>query len=159
MTGTNYAYIEERSAWLSTEFGEKLARKYFGSQVDDLPRYVRGKRKGQLKGQFNWMKVEKGGWVHGFHSPVFGHIKGKGVENRKGKIIRAMLTIPVWGGQDEVIALYVRDGSELEPLDRYHLKERGVKLFEANEADPYYGISLMDQEQPVKDPQSKLDMN
>ena len=48
MTGTNYAYIEERSAWLSTEFGEK-ARKF----IDDLPRYVRGKRKGQLKGQFN----------------------------------------------------------------------------------------------------------
>ena len=128
-----YAYIEERSAWLSSEFGEKMARHYFGDQaVDELPRYVRGKRKGQIKGQFNWMKVEKGGWVHGFHSPVFGHIKSKGVENRRGKIIRAMLTIPVWGGQDEIIALYVRDGSELDGLDRYHLKEKGVKLFETN---------------------------
>ena len=36
-----YAVIEERSAWLSTEFGETLARKYLGDEViDDMPRYV-----------------------------------------------------------------------------------------------------------------------
>ena len=99
-----YAYIEERSAWLSSEFGEKMARHYFGDQViDELPRYVRGKRKGQIKGKLCWLKVERGGWVHGFHSPVFGHVEGKYVERRKGSVIAARLIMPVWGGHDELL--------------------------------------------------------
>ena len=104
-----YAVIEERSAWLSTEFGETLARKYFGDKVvDDMPRYVRGKRKGQIKGKMTWLKVESGGWVRTIYSDVFGDIDGWGVERRRGKIIRAMITIPQWGAPDEKIALLVK---------------------------------------------------
>lgn len=126
-----YAVIEERSAWLSTEFGETLARKYFGDKVvDDMPRYVRGKRKGQIKGKMTWLKVESGGWVRTIYSDVFGDIDGWGVERRRGKIIRAMITIPQWGAPDQKIALYVRDGDSIDGLDRYYLKEKGIKVFE-----------------------------
>ena len=108
-----YAVIEERSAWLSTEFGETLARKYFGDKVvDDMPRYVRGKRKGQIKGKMTWLKVESGGWVRTIYSDVFGDIDGWGVERRRGKIIRAMITIPQWGAPDEKIALLVKENQD-----------------------------------------------
>jgi hypothetical protein len=108
-----YAVIEERSAWLSTEFGETLARKYFGDKVvDDMPRYVRGKRKGQIKGKMTWLKVESGGWVRNIYSDVFGDIDGWGVERRRGKIIRAMITIPQWGAPDEKIALLIKENED-----------------------------------------------
>ena len=108
-----YAVIEERSAWLSTEFGETLARKYFGDKVvDDMPRYVRGKRKGQIKGKMTWLKVESGGWVRTIYSDVFGDIDGWGVERRRGKIIRAMITIPQWGAPDEKIALLIKENED-----------------------------------------------
>ena len=108
-----YAVIEERSAWLSTEFGETLARKYFGDKVvDNMPRYVRGKRKGQIKGKMTWLKVESGGWVRTIYSDVFGAIDGWGVERRRGKIIRAMITITQWGAPDEKIALLIKENED-----------------------------------------------
>lgn len=129
-----YAVIEERLAWLSTEFGETLARKYFGDKVvDELPRYVRGKRKGQIKGQFNWLKVESGGWVRGVCSDVFGDIDGWGVERRKGKIIRAMLTMPNWGAPDQRIALFVREGTEVDWRFKNELKADGGIIIYENE--------------------------
>lgn len=64
---TNYAHIADRSAFLFTEFGEQLARKWFGDKiVDDLPKYVRGKKKGKPKGVITWSKIERGGWVRGY---------------------------------------------------------------------------------------------
>ena len=91
--GINYAEIEERYSWLSSEFGENMARKYFGDEaVDEMPRYVRGKRKGLLKGQIQWRKVERGGWVS----------RDVGVERRGGKVIEAKLVLPVWGEEDDV---------------------------------------------------------
>ena len=54
----NYAQIDARSAFLSTDFGEEIARKWFGDEaVDALPRYVRGPRKGKIKGAVTWSKV------------------------------------------------------------------------------------------------------
>lgn len=54
-------------AYLNTEFGLELACKKFGLTPDQLKEkvgvYVRGKRKGQLKGKLIWAKVTKGGWV------------------------------------------------------------------------------------------------
>jgi hypothetical protein len=73
---TNYAVIETRSAFLSTDFGEELARKWFGDEsVDSLPCYTRGPRKGKIKGAITWTKVLRGGWI-----------RGGGVENRVGHI-------------------------------------------------------------------------
>ena len=60
---TNYARFETNSASLCTEFGETLARKHFGDIVDRMPVYVRGKKKGLLKGEVTWTKCTIGGWV------------------------------------------------------------------------------------------------
>ena len=60
---TNYANIETQSAYLSSDFGENFARKLFGDEIlDALPRYVRGKRKGKIKGRLTWHKCTRGGW-------------------------------------------------------------------------------------------------
>ena len=102
--GVNYAEIEERYSWLSSEFGENMARKYFGDEaVDEMPRYVRGKRKGLLKGQIQWRKVERGGWVS----------REVGVERRVGKVIEAKLVIPVWGDDDELIYTWDLESREV----------------------------------------------
>lgn len=62
----SFAKITVQDAWLSGEFGESYARKVFGNEVvDALPRYVRGKRAGKIKGKITWRKVEKGGWLSG----------------------------------------------------------------------------------------------
>lgn len=128
-----YAVIEERSAWLSTEFGETLARKYFGDKVvDDMPRYVRGKRKGQIKGKITWLKVESGGWVRTIYSDVFGDIDGWGVERRRGKIIRAMITIPQWGAPDEKIALLVKENEDAKNCGVELLSWQQKNALEAN---------------------------
>lgn len=63
----NYAESQGRSADLSTDFGLQLACKKFGFTPEEIAekmgRYVRGKRKGLLKGSISWYKVTRGGWV------------------------------------------------------------------------------------------------
>lgn len=63
----NYAQFQFLNAYLSTDFGRDLACKKLGLTPEELAakvgRYVRGKRKGMLKGQLQWVKVIKGGWV------------------------------------------------------------------------------------------------
>lgn len=96
---TTRAVIENREAFLSTEFGEKLARRYFRPEViESMGRYVRGQRKGLLKGKICWKKCARGGWV----SEGPGGLNGY-VENRVGKIIRLTLETAPWGAQGEVV--------------------------------------------------------
>jgi hypothetical protein len=94
MTAT-YAVVTVQSAWLSTDFGESYARKIFGDEfVDQLPRYVRGKRKGLIKGKIEWLRVESGGWYR----------KGPGYRN--GMVVRPnqrfghhiVSNESIWGG-------------------------------------------------------------
>ena len=103
---TNYADIQTREAWLSSDFGEQMARRYFGDEaVDSMPRYVRGKRKGLLKGQIQWRKVESGGWVSDKSAT-----NGRGyVENRRGKIIAAELVMPQWGEARTILLSWKSD--------------------------------------------------
>lgn len=83
---TNYAQIDGRSAYLSTDFGEEIARKWFGDEsVDSLPRYTRGPRKGKIKGAVTWSKVIRGGWVRTGRETASGDASGY-VENRVGHI-------------------------------------------------------------------------
>lgn len=83
---TNYAQIQSSSAYLSTEFGEQLARKWFGDEsVDSLPRFTRGSRKGRIKGVITWSKVVRGGWVRGDRATANGDATGY-VETRVGHI-------------------------------------------------------------------------
>lgn len=88
---TNYAQIDSRSAYLSTEFGEEIARKWFGDEsVDALPRYTRGPRKGKIKGAVTWSKVVRGGWVRTARETASGDASGY-VENRVGHIFERKL--------------------------------------------------------------------
>jgi hypothetical protein len=81
---TNRAQIDYRTAYLSTDFGEEIARKWFGDEtVDSLPRYTRGVRKGKIKGVVSWSKVVRGGWVSA--GTAFGDYTGY-VERRIGRI-------------------------------------------------------------------------
>jgi len=57
------ASIIERRASLATEFGKEYAERLFGRAIlDQLPRYVRGPRKGEIKGYLVWNKCDRGGW-------------------------------------------------------------------------------------------------
>lgn len=76
----NYAHIESRTAYLSTDFGEEIARKWFGHEtVDSLPRYASGPRKGKIKGAVTWSKVLHGGWIRAGSETGY-------VENRVGRV-------------------------------------------------------------------------
>ncbi len=58
------AKISRHTAPLFSEFGLTYATKLFGQEtIDDLPRYVRGPKKGQIKAWLVWQKAESGGWL------------------------------------------------------------------------------------------------
>lgn len=100
---TNYAEIATRSAWLWTDFGAEYAARIVPSDMlDDLPRYVRGQKKGKIKDhKIIWRKVERGGWD-----------SERGVaENRVGKVILAQLVYCPWGRDAKVVADFERDGN------------------------------------------------
>ena len=63
----NYAVFVDRYAYLSEDFGRDLAMRKFGlceNQLEQIVgRYIKGKRKGKLKGKIVWTKCIKGGWV------------------------------------------------------------------------------------------------
>lgn len=104
---THYASIVSRFASLSTDFGEQMARKYFGDEVvDKLPRYVRGAKKGKFKGELSWKKVDKGGWVRtrGYMGESDGY-----VERRTNKVIEVVLSMPIFGEEPEQIARWQRE--------------------------------------------------
>ena len=96
------ANIDYRNGYMSSEFIEGMARRYFGDDVvNALPRYVRGKRKGQLKGFLQWQKVVKGGWVS-----VYGAAGNGYVERRVNQVIRVELNLPEWGAEPTPIAIW-----------------------------------------------------
>ena len=119
------AKFEYRTAYLSGEFGESMARRYFGDEiVDSLPRYVRGKRKGLLKGQIKWSKVTNGGFV------ITGLNEGEGpsgyVERRVGKVIEVRLQNCVWGQEPEDVAVW--------EWPEIYMNDRGQAFVSVNEA-------------------------
>lgn len=63
----NYAQFVSKYAYLSEDFGRDLAMRKFDLTEKQLKqivgRYIRGKRKGLLKGKIIWTKCVKGGWV------------------------------------------------------------------------------------------------
>jgi hypothetical protein len=61
---TNYAKTESKVVWIKYDFGNDLARKWFGDEaIDALPKISRGKNKGKPKGVLVWTKCAHGGWV------------------------------------------------------------------------------------------------
>ena len=101
------AEIDYRNGYMSSEFIQNMARRYFGDDVvDALPRYVKGKRKGQLKGFLRWQKVSRGGWVKTGPYDHDGMRASGYVERRVGKVINVDLSIPVWGSEETLIATW-----------------------------------------------------
>lgn len=101
------ASITNREAWLGSDFGLELARRYFTEeQIASLPRYSRGKNKGKIKGIIRWKKVERGGWI--FEGSYYGESIGR-VENRVGKIIQAELCSSEFDQEPKVVATYKRE--------------------------------------------------
>lgn len=79
---TTRAFVTTQSAYLSGDFGRDYATKMFGMNEDDLAaivgRYVRGKRKGALKGSITWKRCESGGWYRSGNGPHGGCVKRPG---------------------------------------------------------------------------------
>jgi hypothetical protein len=123
---TNYAEYQERSTYLSTDFGVRLACTKFGFTSEELAekvgRYLRGPRKGLLKGSITWHKVTRGGWVKtgaynqdeqracGFVAKngvcfAFQLIDGKGEVIAESHVVyehrRGEKTLDVWGSYAE----------------------------------------------------------
>ena len=114
---TNYAQIDNRSAFLYTEFGEDLARKWFGDEsVDSLPRYTRGPRKGKIKGAITWSKIVRGGWVRVSKATANGEATGY-VETRVGRVFDRKLHETVSDRFGTSIGRVIRD-LEREEADR-----------------------------------------
>lgn len=105
---SHLAAITTQQAFLFTEFGESFARAKFGdAKVDSLPRFVRGKHAGKLKGLVQWKKVVRGGWVRE-NSGYMGEGQGH-VENRVGKVISAELCSAEWGKEPKALAFWSLD--------------------------------------------------
>jgi hypothetical protein len=101
------ANIDYRNGYMSSEFIEGMARRYFGDTVvDALPRYVKGKRKGQLKGFLRWQKVSRGGWVKTGPYDSDGMTASGYVERRVGMVINVDLSIRTWGSPETLIATW-----------------------------------------------------
>lgn len=100
-----YARISVKDALLNKDFGELMAKRYFGGDVvDALPRASKGKNKGRIKDhRITWRKVEQGGWVKG-GAYCFDTMQAAGhVERRVGKIIEVELVHTPFKGKDTVI--------------------------------------------------------
>ena len=105
---SNRAQIATRRAFLWTEFGLSMAGRYFSQEkLSELPRFSRGKNKGQIKGQIEWRKVEKGGWVnegiYGGDTPV-GY-----VERRVGSVIEVRLMTAEWNSEPTTLATWRKE--------------------------------------------------
>lgn len=68
MTRVQTARYQIRDAALSGEFGQQMAQKWFGRDLDSLVAefgtYKSGPRKGLCKGYVVWLKIDAGGWVY-----------------------------------------------------------------------------------------------
>ena len=118
---THLAQRKTGHAYISGEFGESMARRYFGDEVvDAMPRYVRGKRKGQLKGQVSWTKVVRGGWVRtGAYDEAYG--PAGYVERRVGQIIDVELSIPQWREPATIVAEWKWEERHMNDRDKAYM--------------------------------------
>jgi len=97
------AKIKENAAPIASEFGENLARKWFGDDVvDSLPKYVQGPKKGQVKGWLKWTKVISGGWQRLGPETAQGGPSGRVLY--PNQYLRKWIELPVWGGEPEIVA-------------------------------------------------------
>lgn len=103
MSSTPKCKITVRDAYISTEFGEQLAMKYFPNTEEVVGRYSKGKRKGQLRGRVCWAKVYEGqgGWNYegtflSEHGALCGANDTRGVYQVAGGGVVKPQTLAVW---------------------------------------------------------------
>ena len=63
-----YARVERKAAPLSCDFARDFITRRFSARIaealyENMPRYQRGKRKGEIKGWLHWKKCTSGGWL------------------------------------------------------------------------------------------------
>lgn len=103
------AKFEQKEAYLSSEFGESFARRTFGDEVvDSIPRYVRGKRAGQLKGVIRWCRCVEGGWVSMGGRDMHGEAQGY-VCSSVNRIVAIQLDSGYYFGERKVYAIKQAD--------------------------------------------------
>jgi hypothetical protein len=104
----NYAELEYKSAYLSSDFGVELAIKKTGWTLEQLREKLgvksKGPRKGLLHGTIRWVKVVKGGWVKtGSYNDVMmrgtGFVAGRGCYNFE---IFDKKNEPIWAGEKRI---------------------------------------------------------
>ena len=86
---THYAVIERKSAPLASDFARDFMTRRWGETFtaalyDRMPRYQRGKHKGEIKGRLFWDKCTKGGWKRtgpSYHGSPNGHVVTPGSSN------------------------------------------------------------------------------
>ena len=114
------AVLETKSAWLGSEFGEQLARKWFGDEiVDSLPRLTRGKNAGKIKAYLVWIKCTRGGWDNGAGVCL------------PGSIMRIRLATNQYGHDDSAIWWKTSTDAEPDPVNETRLSPLGQKILRA----------------------------
>lgn len=92
---TNYADFSYRDASLASDFGAEFAAKYFDAEtLAKVPVYVRGPKKGKMKGSVEWTRCTRGGWVRGGNGYGFDDGPKGYVESRVNAIISVSLVGP-----------------------------------------------------------------
>lgn len=95
-----YAQYETKCAPLNEPFGQELAAKWFGPEIlPQLPLYVRGPKKGQIKAWLCWYKVSVGGWSRQVGGP------GSGGGVLKPGVSRAWISATYAGTEDQSVRL------------------------------------------------------
>jgi hypothetical protein len=93
---TQVAVLETRTARIEDEFGMRLAMDKLGLSQSELEtlsgRFIKGKRKGQLKAELCWIKCTVGGWNYSEQ-----RVYKPGSFNYK-------LVLPVYMGRPEILA-------------------------------------------------------
>jgi len=96
------AVFEVRNAFLWTDFGIEFALRHFTQeQIDQLPKFVRGPKKGKVKGCITWVKCIEGGFV--YSSPCFKVVPERYVENRRGKTIAYVLCTDEYREESKIV--------------------------------------------------------
>ena len=114
------ARFETKTTPIASEFGEELARKWFGDDVvDGLPRYVKGEKAGQIKGWLKWNKCVSGGWVYRGRVDNTGVFAGGNVA-RPNEIRNKMIEVdfnPVWlitCEPDQDVSMHSEGGGDID---------------------------------------------
>ena len=105
MTGHS-ASFSSRSAYLSSDFGLSLAKRYFSDEdIASFGVFSKGKNVGKPRGRIDWVKCESGGYAYSGSYIVVPYERYNitnpvGVERRKGSIVCISLVLSDYAGDE-----------------------------------------------------------